>query len=379
MVWLNNISEDQRLLIKFWLPALINGLLIWALLILLGDTPLIRASGLALIIVGVTLALRRMGAALAVIGSLSLALSPVFWSQTGGAEGTPATIVIALFCAGLTIAIAALISKRPYIGFGLGVIVFVALFWSQIGTPRSIRLTGFVVAWLMYLLIDMLLVTNPRPEDAPLILRDGNLTLVNGAIAARPYHIYGILLLITVGIINDPLLTILLPCIILSLLFTRTKLHTLYWVCLIGIAIFGIRGIWLDYVIAQSHLLTLGGWRQGINWLDMIKLIINQFTIAGALLSALGLARLARWYASLGIISMVGFAAYWLFGTIYIGSNESLLLLPMYIIFILWITYAVFAISEWSAKTFITQPVIGRYLVIAVYCILPITLLLRIV
>lgn len=378
MVWLDNISEDQQLLIKFWLPALINGLLVWVLLIILGDTPLIRASGLGLIITGVTLALRRMGSALAIIGGLSLALSPAFWSQTGGAEGTPATIVIALVCAGATIAIAAIISKRPYIGFGLGVIVFVALFWSQIGTPRSIRLTGFIVAWLMYLLIDMLLITNPRPEDAPMILRDGGLKLVNGAIAPRPYHTYGILLLITVGIINDPLITILLPCIILSLVLTRTKLNRWYWVAIILISILGFRELWLDYFVDQRYSIIFNGWRQGTNWVDMIMLIIQQFTVFGAILSALGLARLARWYAPLGIVSMVGFAAYWLFGTMYIGTNETLLLLPMYIIFILWITYAVFAISEWASKTFVTQPIIGRYLVIVLYCILPITLLSRI-
>lgn len=98
-----HLDEEQTLLIKFWSPALMNGALVWILLLVLGQTPLIRASGLALVIVGVTLALRRMGSFLSIVGGLALALSPVFWSQTGGGQGDPATIVIAVAAAGVTV------------------------------------------------------------------------------------------------------------------------------------------------------------------------------------------------------------------------------------------------------------------------------------
>ncbi|MEO1288396.1 MAG: hypothetical protein AAFV93_11570 [Chloroflexota bacterium] len=290
MFWFKQLSENQILLIKFWLPALFNGLLVWVLFLLLGDTPLIRSAGLALVIMGVTLSLRRMGSAIAVIGGLSLALSPAFWSQTGGNQGELATIVIAIIFASVAVLLAVVVSRRPYIGFGIGLLVFVVLFWSQIGTPRSIRLTGFVVGWLMYLLIDMLLLTNPRPEDAPMILRAGELKTVDGTIPARSHHIYGILLLIVVGIINDPLLTILVPCIGLALSLTHTKLKWWYWGALIAITLFGIRGIWLDYLIEQRHLLILNGWQQGTTWLNLIDLTIQQFTVFGIALSVLGLA-----------------------------------------------------------------------------------------
>lgn len=378
MGWLRNLDDEQLLLFKFWLPALVNGLVVWILLLALGETPLLRASGLALVIVGVTLALRRMGSALAIVGGLCLALSPAFWSQTGGSEGEPATIVIALAVALTTLLIAIILSKRPYIGLGLGVIVFVIMFWSQIGTPRSIRLTGFIIGWLMYLLIDMLLLTNPRPEDAPLILGGGGLKTVDGAISARPYHIFGILLLITLGIINDPLVTLLMPTVILSLLLTNTKLSWWYWLA-IGIVIgLGLRGIWINYFIEEARFLMLGSWRNGIGWIEMIKLLIEQFTVFGLGLSFLGLARLARWYAPLGIVSMIGFAAYWVFGIIYIGPRQDILLLPMYIIFVLWMSYAVLAISEWASRTISADGRVGRYFVIACYAILPITMLYRI-
>ncbi len=378
MTWLKNFDDEQILLAKFWLPALANGFLVWVLLLLPGQTPLLRASGLALVIVGVTLALRRMGSLLAIVGGLSLALSPAFWSQTGGADGEPATIVIALGLAVVTVGIAAFVSKRPYIGLGLGVLVFAGFFWSQIGTPRSIRLTGFIVGWLMYLLIDMLLLTNPRPDDAPMILRGNGLTMVDGAISARPYHIYGILLLIGIGIINDPLLTLLLPSVIVSLLLTNTKLDWWYWLAIGLVGGLGLRGIWVDYVVAQAHFLMFEQWRQGASWISMIQLIIKQFTIFGGILSLLGLARLARWYPPLGTVSMIGFAAYWLFGTVYTGPRQEILLLPLYIIFVLWMSYAVLAISEWASRTFSTQPKIGRYLVITLYAILPVIMLFRI-
>lgn len=373
------LDESQQRLIRFWLPALMNGLLAWLLLLILGETPLVRASGLALVIVGVTLALRRMGAVLAMVGALTLALSPAFWSQTGGGQGEPATIVIALGLAAVATIAVVFFSKRPSIGFGIGIIVFAAFFWSQIGTPRSIRLTAFVIAWLMYLLIDMLLITNPRPDDAPLILRDGGLKTVNGAVPARMYHIFGILLLVTVGIVNDPLLTLLMPAIVLSLILTKTRLEWWYWLA-IGIVIgVGIRGLWIDYLQAQSPFIMLADWRLGANWLEMIDLIIQQFTVFGAGLSLLGLARLARWYAPLGTVSMVGFAAYWLFGVVYSSANEAILLLPMFVIFVLWMTYAVLAISEWGAKSLPDHPIAGRYLIISVYALLPAWLLWHIV
>lgn len=373
------LDEEQNLLIKFWLPALINGLIVWALFVYLGDTPLLRATGLALVIVGITLALRRMGSMIAIIGGLTLALSPAFWLQAGGRSGEPATIVIALALSVASVVIAAVLSKRPYIGLGIGVIVFAALFWSQIGTPRSIRLTGFIIGWLMFLLVDMLLLTNPRPEDAPVILRDGGLKTVDGGMAARPYHIWGILLLITIGILNDPLLTLLMPAIILSLVLTKSKMRWWYWLAIGVVVGLGLRGLWLDYLLRQSYLINLGDWYEGVEWIEMIALLIDQFTLFGVILSLLGLARFARWYPPLGIISMLGFAAYWIFGLTYNSFSREIALLPMYFIFVLWMSYAILALSEWAAKTTARNPRLGRYLVISAYAILPVSMLIRII
>lgn len=373
------LNEQQQQIFKFWLPSLLTGLLAWLLLFGLGETPFIRATGLALVIVGVSSALRRMGAAIAAIGSLTLALSPVFWSQTGGGVGSPATIVIALAAAGIAVLLAAFLTKRPYIGLGLGILVFAVFFWSQIGTEGSIpsiRLTSFIISWLMFVLVDMLLLTNPRPEDAPQILRDGHsLKNPDGSEPARPYHSLGILLLLAVGILNDPLLTLLAPSIALSLYLSKTRLPVWYWLGLGLIFGFGLRGIALDYLTYQAPYVDLLTWRDAYRWIDMVNLLNQQFTVLGILLGVLGLARLARWYPPLGSVTLLGFAAYWFFGLVYTGVTRDILLLPLYVIFVLWMSYAVLALSEWFSRLYAKQAQTGRYLAIALYACLPLLFL----
>jgi hypothetical protein len=54
------------------------------------------------------------------------------------------------------------------------------------------------------------------------------------------------------------------------------------------------------------------------------------------------------------------------------------LLLPLFVILVLWMNYAVLAISEWAAKSLPNYPMVGRYLVIAAYAVLPIALFIGI-
>ncbi len=353
------LTQAQKQLAHQWLPALTAGACAWVAFIFFGETPIVRASGLALVIIGLTLALRQMGAALSLAGGLTLAFSAAFWFQTGGGDAGPATIVIAVLLAALITPIIALASRRPYIGLGAGVIVFVLLFWSQVGTPRSLRLTSLVTAWLMSLLTSMLLMTNPRPDDAP-------------PQPARPYHTLGILLLFIIGLLNDPLLTLLAPAIFLSLWLSNTHLPIWYVIALaIGVLI-GARGFFLDYVNAPLPLLNLSYWRDGARWVDLVNLVMGQFSFIGVVLGVLGISRLARWYPQLGIMTMIGYAAYAFFGLVYIGRNREILLLPLFIIQVIWMTYAIFTITQWLSKTFKTSGV--RWIAVALYYLLPIAL-----
>ncbi len=370
------LNDQQYLVFKFWLPALVCGILAWVAFLLPGDTPIVRASGLALVIAGIVLTLRRMGAVLAGIGGLTLAFCPAFWVQTGGGEGEPATIVIAIAAAVVVMVLAVVVSKRPYIGFGLGVVIFVILFWSQIGTPRSIRLTAFVVSWLLYLVLDMLLVTNPRPDDAPPLLVNPSANYKQ-ELQAQSYHMWGILLLFGIGVLNDSLVTLLAPAIFLSLYLSRTTLPVIFWVILSLVVGVGMRGIVTDYGVVQAQFIALSDWRDGRRWVDLVNFVVMQFSILGVAAGVLGLARLARWYPPIGIVTMLSYAAYAVFALVYSGPNLESLLLPLLIIHTVWMTYAVFALGEWAKKSFL---ITGRWLrggIITGYGLLPLIFLLH--
>ena len=80
-------------------------------------------------------------------------------------------------------------------------------------------------------------------------------------------------------------------------------------------------------------------------------LIIGQFTAVGLALGVLGLARLARWYPPVGVVTMIAFATYAAFGLIYFGADSPVLLLPLLMIQLLWMTYAVYTFGQWLQKS----------------------------
>lgn len=359
-MWIFDTERDR--LLKDWLPLLTCGLVAWLAFIILGQTPIVRASGLALVIVGVAATMRWLGAVLALAGGLALAFSPAFWSQTGGGDAGPATIVIALGAAGLFTAVVILASKRMDIAFALGVVIFAVLFWSQVGTPRSLRLTSLLTAWLLYLIGDMLLRSNPRPDERQ---------------PERPTRRYtlGMLLLFSIGVLNDPLFTLLGPAIVITLLVSHARIHLLYWTILLGIIGYGIVSIVDNFLNPAAPLLILDLWRDPDRWIEMLGLVIDQFTIWGVILGIIGLVRLSRWYPPLGTVSMIAYAAYVVFGLIYIGGDRAVLLLPLLMIQVIWMTYAAFTFGQWIEKTVHSQGHIVRWVTSAVYMLLPLALL----
>lgn len=86
-------TEDPINTLYFWIPAIITGIVTCLVFLVVGHTPLIRALGLALVIVGATATMRRMGAVVSIGGGLTLAFCGIFWSQTGGGDAGPATII----------------------------------------------------------------------------------------------------------------------------------------------------------------------------------------------------------------------------------------------------------------------------------------------
>ncbi len=349
------LEPYQRDLLRLWLPAIVAGLITWVIFVFVGQTPLLRAAGLAAAVAGVALALRWMGWLLAVGGALALAFTPAFWTQTGGLVAQPATIVLALSAAAV-IGIAAVgLSRRPYIALGVALVAFALVFASQIGVARSLRLTLLAASWLVFLLTRAVLITNPRP-DGPQPAR------------LKAQYRAGILLTLAVGVINDPLFVLFIPAVALAIAQSKTPIPWWYWSLLVALVLLGLFGIYGQYYDPRwwaatteranraaarrdLPLLVAAGLRDGARWLELLVFVARQFTLAGLLLSLLGLTRLARWYPVLGVTTLVAYAAFFLFGLAYYGTDRPILLIPMLMLQSMWITYAVYALIDWLERT----------------------------
>lgn len=362
--------------LRYLLPPIFAGGVALLSFMGLGETPLIRALGLAVVISAMSLTLRRLGALLSVIGGLTLAFSPAFWSQTGGdPSGTP---VMALVLLGAMVAVLVLrrYGERGFLVIEIGVLIAAALFWRDFTYYRSLRITTLCAALLLYALMDGLLRTNPRPDEGP-------------AAPLDRLHTMGVLLLLTIGTINEPLVILFAPAIVLALWLSHSRLPLWYWLFFaisVGIGGYGIitsyvSPQWWNTPIAQlgdlsAPYLIADGWREPSRWLLLIDLVVGQFNLVGIVLGVLGLARLARWYPPLGTTTVVVYIAYGLFGLMYLGSNKTVLLLPLLMVQMIWMTYAVYALRQWLAKG-AARPIL-RLAVPLAFALLPLALLARI-
>ncbi|NWF68224.1 MAG: hypothetical protein HXY40_03990 [Chloroflexi bacterium] len=357
-------KSDFRSLAMYLLPAVISGAVTLALFTLIGATPFIRAAGLALVIAAMTLTLRRLGAWLAVSGGLALAFTPAFWSQTGG---PPSGAPIMALVLGLTVGCALLARRfggRALLAVEIALLAGTVIFWRDFTYYNSLRITTLCAALVLLALMDGLLRSNPRPGEAPPAPLDD-------------IHTMGLLLVFSIGVINEPLFLLFAPAIVLGLLLARSKIPLWYWgfwALAIALAVFGwfFPGTGSN---TRAPLLLLDGWRAAERWIMLIQLIVAQFTPIGVLLGVLGLARLARWYPPLGVVTMVAYAAYVLFGLVYVGEDKAVLLLPLLMIQALWMTYAVYSFGEWLQKAF-GQPR-ARWVAPAAFMLLPLALLLQ--
>ncbi|MCY4144845.1 MAG: hypothetical protein OXE95_12490 [Chloroflexi bacterium] len=362
---MNRLTARQIQHLRQWGPAVLTATCAWLLLVALGQTTVARATGLALAVLGVTASMRPMGLVASIAGGFALTLSPVFWSQAGGAVTQPASIIVAAMFAAFAVLCASFLLKRNELARGLGILFFAVIFWSQINLAQSLRLTVLVTAWLLFLLIDMLILTNPRPGIKP-------------PQAPKRWHLAGIPALFAIGALNDPLVTLFAPAILLSLLLSYAQLPGWYWLAIVAIAAAGAYLLAQTYLLAASPLLLPLGWRDAHRWLALGEYPLAQFGWAGIALSIVGVARLARWYPPLGTVTLIAFASYMLFGLNYIGSNREILLLPLVIIQVIWMTYAVNSISQWVNKTLRNRAGLWIHLVSALYIALPALLLLDI-
>lgn len=365
----------------YW-PGISAALIAWAAFIALGNTPVIRATGMALAVAAISMTLRRLDGALALTGGLVLAFSPAFWSQTGGAPGRfPDTLALALVLAAVIVIVLVALSRRPYVVGAVALGVVAALFITQIGEARSLRVTVMGSAWLIYLLFTAVLETNPRPDGPP-------------PAQLKAQYRAGLLGLLVIGVINDPLFALFVPAVALGLSQAKTRLPWWYWATLGTVLLVGVYGILDQYVVARwwsadafalhssgraVPYLVAAAWQEPLRWLDLFSLLAAQFTLMGVLLGIIGLARLSRWYPVLGEVTLLGIACFFGFGLAYFGADRAVLLLPLFMLQVIAITYAVYVLGQWLQKAL--QPARGgalRWLMPAAYLLLPTLMLLNI-
>ena len=105
--------------------------------------------------------------------------------------------------------------------------------------------------------------------------------------------------------------------------------------------------------------------------------MIAQFSVFGIILGVIGLARLSRWYPPLGVVTMIAYAAYVFFGLVYLGEHRDVLLLPLIIIQVIWMTYAVNTFGQWVNKSLSNESGLWIHVVSSIYFLVPAILLLN--
>ena len=201
------------------------------------------------------------------------------------------------------------------------------------------------------------------------------------------------LVLLLIGVLNDPLFILLVPALLVGLYLSNLHLPRWYWGIVLIVIIVGIRGLIMQYVASdwwlrsaassqaagiQIPYIVADGWHEASRWIILINLVRNQFTDIGILLGILGLARLARWYPVLGSVTLIAYGSYTLFGLIYFGSDSTVLLLPMIVIHVIWMTYGIYTAGQWLQKSLANRSE-ASWLAACAFSLLPIIQVGRIV
>ena len=263
----------------------------------------------------------------------------------------------ALPAAAAVMALAWLVARlgvgRPLAVIAALTLAFSETFWSQAVEAEVYALNAFFVVVILGILI-------------------GWQSRARSPAAAPGAEVYLLALAFGLGLTNHVTLVLLAPAAALTLLQRRPQLTArqwavaallfaaalslylylpLRWPALHGGAPMSPQEF-IDWVTGQRFggALIPEYWSQPDRWLAIGRLILQQFGVVGLALGVVGLARLARWFPEIGVMTLVAYGAYFVYALVYIVPDIEVFLIPMHIIQVIWIAYALHAVREWAGK-----------------------------
>lgn len=264
--------------------------------------------------------------------------------------------------AALAVVVLADVIRRLAIGRLLALLAALTLafsvtFWSQAIEAEVYALNALFVVIIIGILVHGLYVTDPR---------------FGGERAMGARSVFGLALAFGFGLTNHLTIVLLVPPAIFGLWMCRPRLTPKQWAVAAGLfaaplllylyiplrwpALHGGAAMPFAEFIAWVTGQRFGGalmfeyFSQTDRWATIFRLVVEQFGVVGLLLAVVGLARLARWFPGVGVVTLLAYGAYFAYSLVYIIPDIGVFLIPMHIIQVIWMAYAVHAVSEWLPK-----------------------------
>ncbi len=348
-------AEARAAPLKGWLPAVAVGIVAFAVYLLTLGQYVGRADTFEFQVTAPVLGVAHpTGYPLYILLGKLTSLLP--FGSTAWRVNLSSAIPAALACAGLTLILQRLAGPPLAALAGLA-LAFSQTFWSQAVEAEVYALNALFVVIILGVLIDALYVTAPR---------------FGGQGEMRVQSVWALCFAFGLGLTNHLTLALLIPAALAALGMCRPKLTVRQWA--VALALFGAGllvylyiplrwpalhngatlplGDFLAWVTGQRFggALMLAYWSQPDRWLTIGRLIADQFGVVGLVLGVIGLARLARWFPEMGVVTMLTYGASFAYALVYIVPDIAVFLIPMHIIQVIWMAYAVHAVGDWVRK-----------------------------
>jgi hypothetical protein len=263
--------------------------------------------------------------------------------------------------------IVALTSDRLAAAFAAITLAASPVFWSQAVVAEVYALNALFVALILFLSLNLLSARSKTPALHAARQR--------GASVQNPKSkIYLLFFLFGLAVSHHLTSVILIPAVVITLLLARPRLSVKSWLAAAGFFFLGLTpwlfiylrwpalhngqwptiGEWLNWIFglrfggALNLSLVLDPTRWGI----VARLLIGQFGWAGAALSILGFSVLIRRAWRVAVVTGVTFAGYIFYGLAYNVPDVAVFLIPAFMLMALWIGAAIaFVVEQASARS----------------------------